>query len=172
MYYFFVKTKCFYFGIHLFTSLTETKFMENIVTFRHYSTKNRHILKLYIGHFYRMFAGKYCPFPDTQLVQTHFEKIQTHFDQVKSILQENIVTFKTNLNSDNFQTHSTKIQTHTDIFQTHFDKNSDILQDGVKLFLIRLFLSQNVSEFWPKVSEFVWKELPQKGKKSFWVYRT
>ena len=145
--------------------------MENIVTFRHYSTKNRHILKLYIGHFYRMFAGKYCPFPDTQLVQTHFEKIQTHFDQVKSILQENIVTFKTNLNSDNFQTHSTKIQTHTDIFQTHFDKNSDILQDGVKLFLIRLFLSQNVSEFWPKVSEFVWKELPQKGKKSFWVCR-
>ena len=143
--------------------------MENIVTFRHYSTKNRHILKLYIGHFYRMFAGKYCPFPDTQLVQTHFEKIQTHFDQVKSILQENIVTFKTNLNSDNFQTHSTKIQTHTDIFQTHFDKNSDILQDGVKLFLIRLFLSQNVSEFWPKVSEFVWKELPQKGKKSFWA---
>ena len=30
-------------------------------------------------------------FPDTQPVQTHFEKIQTHFDQVKSILQENIV---------------------------------------------------------------------------------
>ena len=78
------------------------------------------------------------------------------------------MTFKTNLNSDNFQTHLTKIQTHTDIFQTHFDKNSDILQDGVKLFLIRIFLSQNVSEFWPKVSEFVWKELPQKGKKSFW----
>ena len=115
--------------------------MENIVTFRHYSTKNRHILKLYIGHFYRMFAGKYCPIPDTQLVQTHFEKIQTHFDQVKSILQENIVTFKTNLNSD--------------IFQTHFDKNSDILQDRVKLFFLTLFLSQNVSEFWSKVSEFV-----------------
>ena len=101
-----------------------------------------------------------------------FWKNSDTFDQVKSILQENIVTFKTNLNSDNFQTHSTKIQTHTDIFQTHFDKNSDILQDGVKLFLIRLFLSQNVSEFWPKVSEFVWKELPQKGKKSFWVKET
>ena len=53
--------------------------------------------------------------------------------------------------------------------QTHFDKNWNILRHGVKIIFLRdLFLSQKMSEFLSNVSEFVWKELPQKGKKSFW----
>ena len=72
---------------------------------------------------------------------------------------------KLDLNSDNFQTHSTKIQTPTDIFQTHFDKNSDILQDGVKLFLIRLFFPKMCLNFGQNVRIFLEGASPKRQKK-------
>ena len=55
-------------------------------------------------------------------------------------------------------------------FRQMLTKIQTYLQDGKLLFFLRLnFFSQNVSEFLSKVSEFVWKLLPQNGKKSFWV---